>query len=263
TLFGVDYFETRAYLAQSPQLYKQMLIAAGFERVFEIAPAFRAEPSDTVRHMTEFSSVDAEMSFIDGPEEIRKVLEGVVADTLRSARSRLETTGNPLGANLLEPKLPFPRLSFDEVEGMLSRPGASQDLGTDDEKRLGELVMANHGSPYYFITDFPTKVKAQTFYAWRRDDDPSRTGYFDLYHGHLELASGGPREHRVEKLTENIRSAGLAPEAFPGYLEAFRFGMPTHGGFGFGLDRFVQVLSGVPNIRETRLFPRDRYRLEP
>ena len=115
----------------------------------------------------------------------------------------------------------------------------------------------------YFITDFPTAVKSQTFYARRIDDHPELTGYFDLEFRGLEIASGGPREHRIDQLEANLRSAGLDPSAFSGYLESFRFGMPTHGGWGLGIDRLVQYLAGLPNVREARLFPRDRYRLEP
>ena len=263
TLFGVDYFDTRAFLAQSPQLYKQMLIGAGFERVFEIAPAFRAEPSDTVRHITEFTSLDGEMAYIEDADELRRTLEELLVDTLADTLRRLASTGNPLGTHLPEPKLPFPRIPFKECEEWLGRPGANQDLGTEDEKRVGEMVQEKHGVPFYFITDFPSAVKSQTFYARRMDDHPELTGYFDLEFRGLEIASGGPREHRLEPLENNMRSAGLDPSVFSGYLEAFRFGMPSHGGWGLGIDRLVQYLAELPNIREARLFPRDRYRLEP
>ncbi len=263
TLFAVDYFETRAFLAQSPQLYKQMLMSAGFERVFEIAPAFRAEPSDTVRHITEFSSVDAEMAYIESADEIRAMLEKVVAETLAHARRRLASLGNPLAETLPEAPTPFLRLPFTECARLLGHPGVYEDMGADEERRLGEVVQKEHGAAFYFITDFPTAVKAQTFYARRRDDDPTFTGYFDLDYRGLELASGGPREHRLDHLLENIRSAGLDPAKFAGYLEAFRFGMPPHGGWGFGMDRFVQAMAQLSNIREARLFPRDRYRLDP
>ena len=263
TLFAVDYFEGRAYLAQSPQLYKQMLIGAGFERVFEIAPAFRAEPSDTVRHTTEFTSLDGELGYISGAEEVRDVLEGVITDAVRGTKSGLAARGNPLAEKLPDVTTPFTRVSFADCEEWLGRPGAERDLGTEDEKAIGERVAADHGTPFYFITDFPTAVKASTFYAERKPDAPRLTGYFDLDYRGLEIASGGPREHRIDRLTDNLRSAGLDPAAFAGYLEAFRFGMPPHGGWGLGVDRLVQVLAGVPNIREAILFPRDRYRLDP
>jgi len=263
TLFPVDYFERRAYLAQSPQLYKQMLMGAGFDRVFEIGPAFRAEPSDTVRHITEFTSLDAEVAYIREPDELRSLLEQIVAEALDLTRTRLEENKNPLAGNVPKAELPFPRVPFSTCEEWLGRPGGGTDFGADDEKRIAGIVERDLAKPFYFITDFPAAAKAQTFYARRRDDDPTRTMYFDLYCRDLELASGGPREHRLNRLLANMRSAGLDPALFEAYLEAFRFGMPTHGGWGFGVDRFVQAVAQLPNIRESRLFPRDRYRLEP
>ncbi len=263
TLFRVDYFDRPAFLAQSPQLYKQMLMSSGFDRVFEIAPAFRAEPSDTVRHITEFTSLDAEVSYPEGAEGLRQILESVVAETVRYARDRIGRTGNALAETLPEVRPPFPRIPFEQCEEWLGRPGAEQDLGTEDEKILGARVAQELGAPFYFLTDFPTAVKAQTFYAQRQDERPDRTYYFDLDFRGLEIASGGLREHRFDRLTANLAAAGIDPAGFEGYLEAFRYGMPPHGGWGFGIDRFVWALAGVPNIREVRLFPRDRYRLEP
>jgi len=263
TMFAVDYFDSPAYLAQSPQLYKQMLMSAGFERVFEIAPAFRAEPSDTVRHLTEFTSVDGEVAYIRDGDDVRQVLEAVVADTLATARTRLVSMGNPFAEKLPVARPPFPRVTYAECQKLLGRPGAEQDLATEDEKRLGEILVERHGNPFYFLTDFPTSAKTQTFYAHRYDDRPQFVDYFDLDYRGLELASGGRREHRLDHLMANIRAAGVDPTSLEGYLEAFRFGMPPHGGWGFGLDRFVTVMAELTNIRESRLFPRDRYRLTP
>ena len=263
TLFPVDYFGERAYLAQSPQLYKQMLIGAGLERVLEIAPAFRAEPSDTVRHITEFTSLDAEIGYIDGPEDLRNILEGVLVDSFRGLRADLAERHNPLVEKVPELRVPFPRIPFATAQEWLGHPGREEDLGTEEEKTVGDRAIREYGSPFYFVIDYPTAVKFHTFYAWRRDDNPRLTGYFDLGYEGLEIASGGPREHRYDRLVENIRAAGLDPALFPGYLEAFRYGMPPHGGWGLGVDRLVQVLAGLSNIREARLFPRDRYRLDP
>jgi len=263
TLFAVDYFEGRAYLAQSPQLYKQMLIGAGFERVFEIAPAFRAEPSDTVRHTTEFSSLDGEMGFIDSVEDVRSTLEGIVVDTFASTKAELERRGNGIAERFPVPKTPFPRVPFATCAEWLGRPGSEQDLGTEEEKAVGERIGRELGADLYFITDYPTAIKAGTFYAQRQDANPRLTYYFDLGFRGLEIASGGAREHRVDHLRANIAGAGLDPEKFGGYLEAFRFGMPPHGGWGLGVDRIVQVIAGLSNIREAILFPRDRYRLDP
>ncbi|MFZ0891747.1 MAG: aspartate--tRNA(Asn) ligase [Thermoplasmata archaeon] len=263
TLFPVDYFDTRAYLAQSPQLYKQMLMSAGFERIFEIGPAFRAEPSDTVRHLTELTMLDAEMAFIGGAEELRETLEGIVVDVLAHVHERLSSQNHPLAEKLPTAKVPFPRIPFSKAEELLGRPGAEQELGAEDEKALAGVSQREYGSRFYYLTDFPTSVKGQTFYAARQDNNPKLTGYFDLYFEAIELASGGPREHRLDRLLANMRAAGLDPDNFAGYLEAFRFGMPPHGGWGFGVDRFVMSLAQLPNVRESRLFPRDRYRLDP
>ncbi|HEV2429468.1 MAG TPA: aspartate--tRNA(Asn) ligase [Thermoplasmata archaeon] len=263
TVFPVEYFGSRAYLAQSPQLYKQMLMSSGFERVYEIAPAFRAEPSDTVRHLTEFTSFDGEMAYIDGAESVRATLEQAVVGALAHARAQFAGATPAFLERLEEPHRPFPRVPFDECAGWLSRSGTPRDFSADEERKLGAMVEEKFGAPYYFITDFPSSVKTQTFYAERRPTDPAHTGYFDLEYLGVELASGGPREHRLDRLLDNLRSAGLDPAEFEGYLEAFRYGMPPHGGWGFGIDRFVQLVGGLPNVREGRLFPRDRYRLTP
>lgn len=263
TLFSVRYFDTTAYLAQSPQLYKQMMMSAGFERVFEIAPAFRAEPSDTVRHLTEFASLDAELAYIDAPDDVLVCLENLMKGTLELTRASLAKVDNPLSERLPEVRVPFPRIPFARAEEWLGRAGAEVDLGTEDEKAIGERAVAEFGNPFYFLTEFPTKIKERTFYARRMDDRPNVTGYFDLDFNGTEIASGGAREHRLDRLEANIRSAGLDPASFSGYLEAFRFGMPPHGGWGMGIDRLVWLFSGVSNVREARLFPRDRYRLDP
>jgi nondiscriminating aspartyl-tRNA synthetase len=263
TLFAVDYFGTRAYLAQSPQLYKQMLIGAGFERVFEIAPAFRAEPSDTVRHITEFASLDVEVGYLDSADQLRGILEEILAEAIGSAKHDLAERGNPLAEKIPEVRTPFPRIPFAQVAEWLGRPGSEEDLGSEDEKAMGERAVKEHGSPFYYVTDFPTAIKEKTFYAQRQDADRRLTFYFDLYYGALEMMSGGLREHRYDRLVENIGVAGLDPKSFEGYLEAFRFGMPPHGGAAIGVDRLVWVLAGLSNIREARLFPRDRYRLDP
>ncbi len=263
TLFRVDYFDGVAFLAQSPQLYKQMLMGAGFERVFEIAPAFRAEPSDTVRHLTEFTSLDAEMAYVDSAEELRSTIESLLQHALHATRTRLRERENPLADGVPVPAVPFPRFSYATVEEWLGRPGAERDLGTEDEKSIDARVQVDRGTPFYFVTDYPSVVKSGTFYARRYDDRPGTTGYFDLYYRGIELASGGPREHRLDRLTANLTAAGLDPAMFAGYLEAFRYGMPPHGGWAIGVDRLTWLFAGLSNIREARLFPRDRYRLDP
>lgn len=267
TLFKVDYFGNTAYLAQSPQLYKQNLMGAGFDKVFEIAPAFRAEASDTVRHLAEFTSLDIEMSFIESSEDVMDVAQGIVFNSMKHLAERCQPLLKRCEIEIKLPKLPFRRIPYDEAVELANQEGAKirkgDDLGTEGEKALGVSVKKSWDEELYFITDFPTELKRGTFYAMRRDDNPDLTTYFDLDFRGQEIVSGGQREHRIDKLIAQMEENNLSPEAFGFYLEVFKYGMPPHGGFGFGIERFVQKLLNLPNIRETILYPRDRLRLTP
>jgi aspartyl-tRNA synthetase len=268
TLFGVRYFDREGYLAQSPQLYKQMLMAAGFERVFEIAPAFRAEASDTVRHLSEFTSFDIEMSFIESSEDVMAMLEGIVHAALEAVVRECKDDLEKMGKTVRVPALPFPRVKYSEAVEWLKAKGvhASMDVeyGTEEEKQVAKMVAEKHdGAELYFLCEFPTAIKRATFYAKRQDAHPELTGYFDLEFKGQELTSGGQREHRIEQLMAQMKENNLDPKQFEFYLKAFRYGVPPHGGFGFGIERFVQSMLDLPNIREAVLFPRDRYRLVP
>jgi len=267
TLFKVDYFGKTAYLAQSPQLYKQNLMGAGFDRVFEIAPAFRAEASDTVRHLAEFTSLDIEMSFIESSEDIMDVAQGIAFNSMKHLAERCQPLLKRCEIEIKLPKLPFRRIPYDEAVELANQEGAKvrkgDDLGTEGEKALGVSVKNSWDEELYFITEFPTELKRSTFYAMRKDDNPDLTTYFDLDFRGQEIVSGGQREHRIEKLIAQMEENNLSPDAFGFYLEAFKFGMPPHGGFGFGIERFVQKLLNLPNIREAILYPRDRLRLTP
>jgi len=260
TLFRIDYFGREAYLAQSPQLYKQMLMC-GVSKVYEITPYFRAEPFSTSRHLNESWGVDAEMAFISGPEDVMRTLEGLVLHVFEKIRSSARAELNELGVELKMPRAPFKRLSYSEALEILKSRGFDvkwgQDLGSDEERVLGE-AMREEGYDAYFIVEYPWEAKP--FYIMRRGD---LSEAFDLDYRGLELASGGQREHRYDKLVENIRLKGLNVDSFSFYLEAFKYGMPPHGGFGLGLDRLIMVITGAQNIREVVLFPRDRQRLVP
>jgi aspartyl-tRNA synthetase len=260
TLFRIDYFGREAYLAQSPQLYKQMLMC-GVSKVYEITPYFRAEPFSTSRHLNESWGVDAEMAFISGPEDVMRTLEGLVLHVFERVRSSAHAELNELGVELKMPRAPFKRLSYSEALEILKSRGFDvkwgQDLGSDEERVLGE-AMREEGYDAYFIVEYPWEAKP--FYIMRRGD---LSEAFDLDYRGLELASGGQREHRYDKLVENIRLKGLNVDSFSFYLEAFKYGMPPHGGFGLGLDRLIMVITGAQNIREVVLFPRDRQRLVP
>ncbi len=230
TLFETTYFGRRAFLSQSPQLYKQMLMSTGLDRVYEIAPAFRAEPSDTVRHVAVDSAI----------ERVRSECKGELA--LLQVEPR-------------RPSLPLKRLPYSEALEILRGRGKrlrdGDDIDTEGEKALGQ-EMGREGHELYFITEYPTAIKP--FYVMAKEDEPE---YWD------EMASGGQREHRYDVLLARMKEKGLNPENFEFYLKAFRYGMPPHGGWGFGLDRFVQKLLDLPNIREAILFPHDRSRLVP
>jgi len=260
TLFRIDYFGREAYLAQSPQLYKQMLMC-GVSKVYEITPYFRAEPFSTSRHLNESWGVDAEMAFISDSEDVMRTLEWLVLHVFERVRSSARAELNELGVELKMPRAPFKRLSYSEALEILKSRGFDvkwgQDLGSDEERVLGE-AMREEGCDAYFVVEYPWEAKP--FYIMRRGD---LSEAFDLDYRGLELASGGQREHRYDKLIENIRLKGLNVDSFSFYLEAFKYGMPPHGGFGLGLDRLIMVITGAQNIREVVLFPRDRQRLVP
>ncbi len=264
TLFRTDYFGRKAYLSQSPQLYKQILMSTGLDRVMEFAPAFRAEPSDTVRHVTEFTSFDAEAAWIESQEDVLHLLEACVAHAIERVRAEAKTELELLHVGPKVPQLPLRRLPYAEALEVLRHHGKrmreGDDIDTEGEKVLGG-VMAQEGHDLYFLTEYPTAVKP--FYIMAKPDDPETSFSFDLEYKGDEMASGGQREHRVDALVANLRAKGLNPESFEFYVKAFRYGMPPHGGWGFGVDRFVQKLLDLPNIREAILFPRDRVRLVP
>ncbi len=264
TLFRVDYFEKPAYLAQSPQLYKQILMATGLDRIYELAPAFRAELSDTVRHIAEFLSFDAEMAYIRSQEEVLQVLEGAVAYTLAFLQDHASEQLALLNLDLAVPDVPVPRVTYQRAREVLAGEGIEvpdgEDLDTGAEKALGE-AMAREGHDLFFVVEYPSAIKP--FYIMVKDDDPEFSHSFDLEYRGDEMASGGQREHRVDRIETRMRRQGLDPGDFEFYLKAFRYGMPPHGGWGFGLDRFVWKVAGLGNVREAILFPRDRGRLIP
>ncbi|MGB9635680.1 MAG: aspartate--tRNA(Asn) ligase [Thermoplasmata archaeon] len=265
TLFEIEYFGRKAYLAQSPQLYKQMLMATGLDRIYEIAPAFRAEPSDTVRHLSEFISLDVEIAYIQDSGDVMRALENLIASTLSFVAEHGRRELEKLRCNVKVPSVPFRKITHRECLEILKSLGwnGGNTVDTEGEKLLGDYVLKNYGEEFFFITEFPTEVKRGTFYAMRKDENPELTAYFDLEYKGQELVSGGQREHRYEKLVAQMAENGINISTFEPYLKAFRYGMPPHGGFGLGIDRFVQKMLNLGNIREAVLFPRDRVRVTP
>lgn len=265
TLFTVpDYYGKRAYLAQSQQFYKQLMQIAGFERVFEIGPSFRAEKSHTVRHLTEFSHVDVEMSFIENLDDVLKIGEGLLAHVLNSVKSNCAAELKSLGVENDTLKLPIPRVDYTEAITMLQKAGSKikkgEDIGMEDEKLLGELVKKKYKSDAYFLQKFSWKLDVCKFYSMR-EGDFGRVA--DLEYKGQELFTGAQREHRIEMLKKQIKEKGLREKDFEYYMEPFKYGVPPHGGFGLGLDRLTQFILNLPNIREAVLFPRDPERLAP
>ena len=259
-LFPITYFEREAFLNQSPQLYKQMLMSAGLDKVFEIGPIFRAEEHDTRRHLNEAISIDVEVSFAD-EEDVMKLLEDGMAkaygDVVEGCQKDLES----LGIDLAVPKIPFRRVTYTEAldianEGRATEIEWGDDLDTEAEKAIGSAI-----GEHYFITEWPTVIKP--YYTQPYEERPEISRGFDLMHPQMELASGAQRVHDPELLVQKIRNQGLDPDGFEFYLKAFRYGMPPHAGWGLGLGRVVLTMLNLENIRDAVLFPRDRRRLVP
>ena len=262
-LFRVQYFDRPAYLAQSPQLYKQILMSTGLDRVYEIGPAFRAEQSNTNRHVTEFISFDGEMSWIQNQNDVMAMIEEIVDHVLRGLKERGAKQLEILGKEINVPARPYPILTYSECLKMVNDAGLKlnegDDLGTEGEKIVGD-VMGQKGIDLYFIAEYPEEAKP--FYIMEKDGTPYSYS-FDLDYRGQEVSSGGQREHRYDVLVKRMEKKGLDPEDFEFYLEAFRYGMPPHGGWGIGIERFLVKMLDLPNIREAILFPRDPSRLEP
>ena len=260
-VFSLKYFEKEAFLAQSPQLYKQTLMATGLDRVYEIAWYFRAEEHNTRRHLNESTAIDLEMAFIKNEEDVMQILENLVYRMWKKA-SECEEELAVLGREINLPSLPFIRLTYDGVLKILNEHDQDMkwgdDLTTEQEKILGD-IMKEKGHEFYFITKYP--LEAKPFYTMPEGDRLSRG--FDLECKGVELSSGSQRIHDKELLEKRINACGLDIAQFESYLKAFRYGMPPHGGFGFGIERFVMELLNIKNVRECILFPRDRTRLTP
>jgi aspartyl-tRNA synthetase len=257
-LFPVDYFGNKAFLAQSPQLYKEQLVMS-LEKVFEIGPFFRAEESHTRRHLSEFVSVDIEQAYADA-EDVMQLLEQLIQQVCRVVSEKCQKELAALKYTVKVPELPFKRLKYDEVLEELKRDGIETPWGEDIPTEAFRSFGKAHPH-FYFITDWPTKAKA--FYIKPRDDNPEISEGFDLMWRWIELVSGGTRIASKELLIRRLKEKGLNPESFKYHLQVFDYGMPPHAGWAIGLERLTMVLTGKKNIREATLYPRDRIRLTP
>ncbi|MEU5935882.1 aspartate--tRNA(Asn) ligase [Micromonospora sp. NPDC047187] len=259
-VFALDWFGRPAYLAQSPQFYKQLMVGV-FERVYEVGPVFRAEPHDTVRHLAQYTSLDAELGFVTDHRDVMRVLRDSVAGMLDAVSGRAGSALATLGVTPPQVPAEIPAVHFTEALTIAGAPADEPDLAPAHERALGEWARREHGSDFLFVTGYP--MAKRPFYT---HPDPARPAYsngFDLLFRGLELVTGGQRLHRHADYLAALAARGEPVEPYVGYLDAFRHGMPPHGGFAVGLERFVARLVGAANIREVTAFPRDLHRLTP
>ncbi|HEV7943053.1 MAG TPA: aspartate--tRNA(Asn) ligase [Solirubrobacteraceae bacterium] len=266
-LFRVEYFDTTAYLAQSPQFYKQMAMSGGFEKVFEIAPVFRANPSFTSRHDTEFTSVDVEIAWVDSHEDVMAFEERWLHEVFKVVAERhgkdIEET---FGVEVVVPSLPFPRITLEDAKDLLrvhdhEPPGPGDDLDPGSERALSAIIKREQGHEFAFVTDYPVAVRP--FYHMRHPENQDLTRSFDLLWRGIEITTGAQREHRYEQLLEQARQKDVEIGPIGYYLDFFRYGAPPHGGFGFGLTRLLMQMLGQENVREVTFLYRGPNRLEP
>lgn len=257
-VFPLVYFGREAFLAQSPQLYKQLMMATGVERVFEIGVAFRAEEHRGPRHLCEFRSIDYEVSFVGDHVEVARYAVEVVRRAAEAVVRGVEGFEHMFGEPPVIPGNP-PILTVEEACRLIGRPGCTMSAG--EEELLGNAVAREYGSDLVVVTEYPWGDRP--FYTMKLPEDPSKTRSFDVILRGLEVASGGQREHRYEILVQQLREKGLDPSGFRFYLDHFKYGMPPHGGAGVGLERLVKQILGLRNIREATLVPRDPERLVP
>jgi len=257
-LFSLEYFGKQAYLAQSPQLYKEQM-TIGLERVYEIASFYRAEKSHTGRHLSEFTSVDIEAAFMDYTD-VMEVLESLVVEVYKYVAEKCKKEQKAMGIEIKVPSSPFERITYSQVLEELKSAGEDLKFGDDLLDSHLRIIGKNHPG-FFFLIEWPMKLKP--FYIREKDDDPKISRSFDLQFGYLELASGGTRLHDPKKIRTRLEEQGLDPSKFSNHLQAFDWGMPPHAGWGLGLERLMTTLIGIDNVREVVLYPRDPDRLTP
>ena len=267
-LFSMEYFGQTAYLAQSPQFYKQMAMAAGFDRVFEIGPVFRANPSFTSRHDTEFTSVDVEISWIDSHHDVMALEERWLQYVLQAVKDEHgKAIAETFEVEIKVPSVPFPKIVLEEgieilkAQGYTLPPDSKGDLDPQGERLLAAHVAKNFDHEFVFVIDYPISVRP--FYHMRYESDPNKTKSFDLLWKGLEVTTGAQREHRYDVLVSQAREKGLGLEPIQFYLDFFKYGCPPHGGYGFGLTRMLMVMLNKSNVREVTYLYRGPNRLQP
>jgi len=266
-LFKLEYFEGHAYLAQSPQFYKQMAMSAGLNRVFEIGPVFRADPSFTSRHATEFVSIDMEMSWIDSHEDVMSFQEELMVKAITAVKEKHGERIKELYEIDIEiPSTPFPRIPLAEAHEIIEKrgykvPRTDGDLDPEGERQISQYAKEELGHEFVFLTDYPKHIRP--FYHMRHEGNDALTKSYDLIWKGTEITTGAQREHRIEVLEAQAKDKGLDPEGLDFYMDFFRYGVPPHGGFGMGLTRVVMLMLELPNIREASFLFRGPNRLQP
>ena len=258
----------KAYLIQSPQFYKQMAIAAGFEKVFIATPIYRAEKSFTRKHATEFSGFDLEFANVSSVEDVMKVEEELIHAGLKNVSEKYgEKIKELLGVEVVVPTLPFPRITMKEVYKILEEEldyplDEGADLDTEAENLLSKYMMEKNHHQFYFVKDYPSDVRP--FYSMHKKDDPAYSETYDLYYKDIEITSGAMREHRADVLAKQIADKGIDPKTMEeNYINFFKYGCPPHGGFGIGLDRLTMIMLDIPTIKEAMFVFRGPDRLNP
>lgn len=264
-LFTLDYFGDKAYLTQSPQFYKQMAMASGLERIFEVGPVFRAEKSFTNRHTTEFTGIDLEISWIHEVEEVMQIEEQMIAFALKSVKEKYgEEIKALFNVEIVVPEIPFPRIKMEKAIEILQDLGFDiefgEDFATEHEKALGEYLIKKNGHEFYFVTDYPADFRA--FYHQKYPNTNIAKGY-DLYWKGMEITTGAIREHRYEVLKKQALEKGNTEEKLKFYLDFFKYGCPPHGGFGIGLDRMTLLMLNLSSLKESMYIFRGPTRIKP
>lgn len=267
-VFEVKYFDRKAYMIQSPQFYKQMAIAGGFEKVFICSPVYRAEKSHTKQHATEFTGFDLEFSGVSDVEDVMKVEEELLCAGIKHVKELYgEKIKELLGVDVIVPTLPFPRITMKEAYKILDEEcnyvlEEGDDLDREAEKLLCDYMQKKNGHQFFFVKEYPSSVRP--FYSMKKPDDPEYSKTYDLYFKDVEITSGAQREHRPEVLTEQIREKGIDPATMQeSYINFFKYGCPPHGGFGMGLDRITMLLLDLPSLKEAMFVFRGPDRLNP
>jgi aspartyl-tRNA synthetase len=266
-LFEVEYFGSKAYLAQSPQFFKQMAQSAGFGKIFEIGPAFRADPSFTSRHATEFTSVDTEISWIESHEDVMNLHEDLLVAGFRAVKEKHgEEILAMFDVEVTVPTQPFPRIALAEAKEIVKErgyevPREDDDMDPEGERQIAAYVKEKFGHEFVFLVDYSSSIRP--FYHMRHADDASLTNSYDLIFNGTEISTGAQREHRIDVLIAQAREKGMEPEELEFYLDFFRYGVPSHGGFGMGLARVLMLMLHQASIREVTYLFRGPTRLLP